>query len=124
MLAHDFVGHGVDPFQKLSEAALFNQGFCVLQNKPGSRRKVVRRQGVLNRFGNKLLALKPVTGLLMQSALLLGWQLSPQEIAKEGVITVPLPYIIERDEKKIGLLKPVEHRLAVVLPGNSVGQRP
>src|SRR5207302_10709752 len=46
-----------------------------------------------------------------------------QSFSKKGMIAIPLTLAIERHHKQIGMLKPVQHLLAVSLLGESITER-
>ena len=46
----------------------------------------------------------------------------PQDVREELVEAIPVPLLIEWGDEEVAALKELEHRLAVVLPGDGITQ--
>src|SRR6266853_2329858 len=71
--------------------------------------------------------LAPATGATMQFGYQGGLcllQAATQHLGKELMVAIPAPLIVERDDKQVRLLEPLQHGLAPLLLSYSVAERP
>jgi hypothetical protein len=96
-----------------------NDAQAVLLNQIGHPRVIRRRQGVLHRFGNQSLSLKPYAGAAVQASHRFRWhparQPVPQHIGKQVMIAIPVAVIVQRHDKQVGALKLLQNELAICL---------
>src|SRR3989442_5653491 len=104
----------------------YNECPAVLLDQAGSLLRSRSRQRMGDRLGEQPVLFVPATGATMQLRDQRGGRLLQplaQSLSKQVVIAIPAPFVVEGDEKHIGMLQEVEQGLAAVLCPHRIAQR-
>ena len=107
---------GIGPIQQGRHLAAHEQKTTIFLDQLCSPVLVACRDGLLDGFGDKSVLLVPLGSAAMQLGEQMGilvFQALPENIRKEMVITIPMPLIIQRDDKEIHLFQGFQHRLPI-----------
>src|SRR5258708_14550402 len=103
-----------------------NDLIALLFDQISSPPPLLSLEGMQNGLGGLVMLGIPQAGTMMQNEHLIPQpllQVMVQRLGKESMIAIPLPLTIQGHDKEIGLLKPLQHLLAVRLLNDGITER-
>ena len=79
-----------------------------------------------DRIGRRTMLLVPLARAPMQRRYLIGLlrhQMRRENFGKEVVVAIPVPRVIERNDKEVAALQGLQPRVAFLLAGDGIAQR-